>query len=274
MSEAVLVIEGESWSYTACDGDAGMRVNRSVSAGLASPCGHFVRLGSLKSFQGRTGMPGLRAALMALEGDGIFLVPNEKLCFGRKEDSFAHDGANDLSLSECPTRIGVKLRPRDLEDEEIVQTLWPSSGRALPARVRRVGKRVCLDLAEEQGKGERCFVFDDGWNWLVTASLPVEGDGLVEAIPHCSIGTWLCLAGSKSASWMPDRFAVGGSGGFFTVEDAKTGHKYRGRLKSDKEEIRGMERDLIGRRLASGGIGALIPAYKLANADRLARGQG
>ena len=267
MSDAILLFREGAWCYAAVDSDVGMAALRSVSIGLSSPCGHFIRLGSHVSFPA-TGLDGLKIALSAMDGDELRLMPNEKLCFGNKKGSFSYDRESDLCLSECPVQvgtIGVRLRPRDLDDEEIVMTLWPSSRRAMPAKARRIGKRVWLDLVEEQNKGDRCFVFDDGWNGLITASLPVS-EGQVEAVSHCSIGTWLCSAGSKSASWMSDRFGVDGEGGSFVVEDRKTGRKYRGRFHAETAGAQAMEKAIVERRLAAKGIGALIPTYRLAKA--------
>lgn len=265
MSDAILLLAGNSWCYAPVDGDIGTQSMRAISIGLASSHNGYIKDAFRKESAHIPGAHGLRAALQALGDDEISLIPNEKLCFGNKDGSIAYDGNADICLMECPTQVGIKLQPRVLDDEEIVMTLWPKSQKTVPAKVKLAGKRIWLDFPEEQNKDERCFVFDGGWNGLITASFPVA-DGRAEVVPYQNIGTWLCSIGSKSASWMSGRFGIEKTGDFFIIEDKKTGKRYGGKFHSTNEEAQDMEKIILSRRLESVGLGALIPVYTLVKA--------
>lgn len=264
MADAVLLLKGNDPRYASIDGDAGMRASRSIQAGLSESSNHFIKLGEHENFdRSEKPLSGLSLALASLGESEISLIPNEKLCFGKKDGAVAYSKPYDLCLSECPSMLGVKAALRELEDEEIVMTLWPSSKKACPARVHRAGKRVWLDLAEEQDKEGRCFVFDEGWNELVAVSQPII-EGQAPTVSHCGVGSWLCATGSKAASWSSGRFEIEPDGDAFIVKDSKTGRGYRGKFKTEGPESQRMEMVFLERRLASKGIGGLIPSYKLA----------
>ena len=266
MADAVLLLKGERQQYVAVDSDAGMRAARSVYAGLSRPSAHLIRLGEQEKLASHgSAFSGLGLALASLGELEISLVPDEKLCFGKRDESAAYSKLDDLSLVPSREAMGVKIKPRELDDGEIVMTLWPAAKRAFPALAHRAGKGIWLDLVEQQDKGSRCFVFDEGWNELITVSLPVM-EGQVPAVPHCGIGAWLCSAGSKAASWTPGRFEVDPEGESFFVKDTKTGRRYMGKFKTESPDARRIEKVFLERRLSSKGIGALLPSYKLGRA--------
>lgn len=214
--------------------------------------------------------PFMKIAESAFKDRGIIpLGEEEGLKFGEDKGATSYNKFADVSLSKGYWSSPVNLAGKQLEDGQIVMTIWPESERILPAKVSYADKRVWLELPESQKKGDRCFVLDDKDASLLTVSFASDGGEKVAAMNPNVLTSWLCATGSMSMRKMSGRFGVNHlAGGHFVIVDNEKGQSYRGTIASHPVDIDNfeLEKARLERLLASKGLGAVLPLYILKRA--------
>lgn len=273
MCNAVHIAGDNGWAYVPSDGALYQKICKLAKMGMASVDNGTVYLKSetgpviWNSVQSDKYVNHAMKAAKILGKDSIRLSPDEKLVFGR-ETGIAYNGSIDMSLVKASPDIGIKVATRPIEENEIVMTAWPSSGRFIPARAFMYGKRVCLELAETQDKGERCFVLDENCRSLLTVSVASSGSDRIDVMPQAAIDSWLCSIGSKAAMGLSDRFAVSVDGNEFSISDRKKNKTYMGKFVSIDAQQMEFEKMRLERLLVTKGLGAILPSYRLGRREQ------
>jgi hypothetical protein len=279
MAKAIRVSDGKKWAYVPASREHQARLESFAAAGLAEIINGVVELRAdagpmfwelIKVHNKPVDITQQKIALDCVGDKSININPDEELSFGEKEGALAYSKSADLSLSKQSwPQDGIKLAVSHLEEGQIVMTLWPESKRLIPARAISGGKRFSLELVESQSKGERCFILDDKCNSLLTVSFPSDGSDKVMAINPIVMDSWLVAAGSEAMLKLSGRFSVKDHAeGMFIIADSKSGKGYSGKYvfnPSDNHNFE-IEKTRMERLLASKGLGAILPTYKLKRA--------
>lgn len=275
MADAIRVSDGERWAYVPSTDENKSRLERFAKAGMAEISNGVVLLKSEggplfwnllnKALTHEDDNKG--KALEAMASNGIKILPDEQLHFGKKEDA-EYNEFTDVSLAKQDYPDGgIKLEVRPIEAGEILMTAWPKTRRLIPAQASVVGKRVWLELAESQEKGDRCFVLDERCGSLITISFKTDGNK-VSVVNPMAMDAWLCTAGSEAMMKHSGRFGVTNQASSFMITDSKNGKMYVGQFVSPADDADRVEfeRLRIERMLGSKGLGAILPTYVLRNA--------
>lgn len=279
MADAIRVTDGSRWAYIPAGSEHQERLERFASAGMAEVSNGFVLLkhevGPMfwdilnRDLPPRDSDAVLKTANKAFESKSIQILPDEKISFGEKDGAECYSKFADLSLQKDEGEDHVDVTGVELQDGQIVMTIWPESKRLMPAKAVMAGRRFWLELPEPQNRGERCFIVDENDSSLLTVSFKSDGSDKVAAMNPNVLTSWLCSAGSQSMAKSGGRFSVAHSAtGQFTIKDKKTGKSYSGSVSahpSDSESI-DFERSMLERLLTSKGLGAVLPIYVLRRA--------
>jgi hypothetical protein len=273
MSQAVRVSNGNEWCYVPAEGKYRSRLERFAKLGMSQVSDGTVRLrsdagpimwdlivvpnGEKDSIVAKT--------LKAMDDDCIRLANNEKLCFGKK-DGVSYNDFVDLSLVKDENDgNGLKVGIKAIEDGQVLLTAWPKARRLIPAKATVKNRRVWLELAEPQKKGQRCFVLDEDGESVLTASFETNGDDAIGVICPSAIDSWLMAVGSEAVMAGGRYEVLSGDGQGFIIRDMKAGREYSGKFFHDVADPAsiGFERMRMERLLASKGIGSILPSYQL-----------
>jgi hypothetical protein len=273
VAKAIRVSDGNKWMYVPTGSEHQTRLEHFAASGLADIVNGTVMLKSdagpifwdliSKDFNGIQEI----TPLLKLAGEkSLCLLPDEELSFGKIDDAIAYNPFADVSLIKQKwAKGGLRLDLRQINNGGIVTTLWPNSGKIIPARIKESGKRLLLETIEPQDEGERCFVLDDQGKSLLTISFPVKNKSVFALNPQ-AMDSWLCSAGSKSILKLSGRFSINSENdGSFIISDKKHGKTYAGRFHyepSDHENME-LEKSHLERLLANKGLGAILPSYVL-----------
>lgn len=152
---------------------------------------------------------------------------------------------------------GLRLAPYDPSDGDIVMSVFPS-GKILPSRFLREGKRSFVELPWHAPANERCFVLDETGARLATVSLAPTAADRIRLLPRAAIVSW---AAAVCPDALPEEFQS------YSVEEAPErcfvimhgGRRYKGHLsRGCPEEI-----EEIRETLKRHGISGVIPYYQL-----------
>lgn len=195
----------------------------------------------------------LLSARHSLFDGGLRLGPG-LLHFGNADGDYNEFA--DVTLCRG-NRAGLRLAPRDPSDGDIVMSVFPS-GKILPSRFVREGRRSFVELPWHSPAGERCFVLDETGARLATVSLASTATDRIRLLPRAAIVSWAAAVcpeslpeefQSHSVEEAPDRCFV------ITHGDRRyKGHLSRG-CPDELEEIR--------ETLRRHGISGVIPYYQL-----------
>jgi len=271
MTNVVRIASGDRWAYV--PEDRIQRIEQFATLGAASVSGGQVILNSEAGplawdlvVSVSTPRPDPKDALRFVGKDSVDLALGEELRLGLAEGAFAYSDFSDVSLVRKPSLdVGFRLASQQVENGDIVLTLWPGEKRVVPAEATVKSKGVLLELAEQQEKGGRCFVCDEPGAHFLTVSSKSDGSAFLEAAKPEMVEAWLYCVGSKAAKAASDRFGLEQDGDGFVIRDGKTGRCYCGKFRHGRaeKERNDFERFELGRMLASKGIGAVIPLYEL-----------
>ncbi len=279
MSTAIRVSDGKKWAYVPASTEHQARLESFAAAGLAEIKDGVVQLRAdagpmfweLIQVQNKnTDMSLQKFALDCLGENSINIKPDEELSFGEKESAIAYSRSIDLSISKQSwMQGGIKLAISELQEGQIVMTLWPESKKLIPGRAISSGKRFSLELVESQDKGKRCFILDEKCASLLSVSFPSDGTDVIKALNPVVMDSWLVVAGSEAMLKMSGRFSVKDHAeGMFIIADSKTGKGYSGKYvfrPTDNHNFE-IEKTRMERLLASKGLGAILPTYSLKRA--------
>lgn len=278
MAKAIRVSDGKNWAYVPASPEHQARLERFAAAGLVEIVNGVVEMKSeagpmfwemIHIQKPELNISRQTKALEYISAKAININPDEELSFGKKEDAIAYSESADLSISrqEWP-QDGISLSMGAIEEGQIVMTLWPESKRLIPALATTAGKRFSLELVESQDKGERCFILDEKCASLLTVSMPSTGGSTIKAVNPIVMDSWLVAAGSNAMMKMSGRFSVKDHAeNAFLIADSKTGKIYSGKYVFHPSDLNfEIEKTRLERLLASKGLGAILPSYRLKRA--------
>lgn len=266
MPDVVRVSSSDRWAYLPVGSEAHQRLLHFAESGLADSNPVEVRLHSdagdmfweLLEDEREESPPSIMPAL-ALIDDGISMLPDEKLVFGRV-DNGAYNEYADMSWLKNPSlKSGIPLSNRRIAEGDIVLTAWPSSGKLIPARIEKNRRDLVARLVDPQPSGERCFVTDDTGG-LATVSLKTPGGPSVKLMPPTAMNSWLFSLGTSAVRQKPRRFSVSDGNGQFLIRDSKRGRTFAGRYRTSNPES---ELEALEVMLGHSGLGGIIPYYEL-----------
>ena len=231
MTEAVRISTDRGWTYVPLS-DKGSLAIRLASANLAeaSPAGIrlFSEEGGLLNASGPIKQPTSESAarlLSHLDSNALALVGSEKLVLASIKDAKANNDFLGLSLVEGSQEIGIPTCEDELENGEIVLTLWPAEKTIQPGVVRKAGQRWSVEFPLLAPKGSRCFILDEAGERLKTASLPSNGSDSIAVWPSLSVRSWLMGIGAKAMDEAVRRFVLEAKGDKFLISDNRTGRR-------------------------------------------------
>lgn len=267
MADVVRVSADERWAYLPVGSKAHRHLSQFAADGLAGSNSVEVRLRSdagplfWSLVEGQDDCPLFPTGCMT--ENGIALLPGEELKFG-KDDKGEYNEFADLSWLNNPSlkQSGIALSGKNLQEDDIVLTAWPSSQSILPARAIRSGRDFSFETIEPVEEGQRCFVIDEGGAGLITVSMASDGSNSVRSIRPEAIRSWLYSAGTSAPRQGGGRFSIKANGKEFVIDDAQRGRRYVGAFNTASPDD---ELGFIEMLLERGGLGSVLPNYRLYN---------
>ena len=265
MSDAVRVSVEGKWAYLPIGSQAHSHLVRFTKEGLTESNKMEVRL---KSDAGplfwdliskEENVSSNFSVLDSITENGICLLPNEEIRFGKEGDSY--NGFADISWLNNPSlEHGIPLSGKNITEGDIVNTVWPKSKSILPAIAVKEKRGLSLEVVSAPEKGSRCFVLDERQGGLITISLSSNGTEKIRILPPDALTSWLFSLGTKCIRQKSGRFSINPDGGNFSLQDKKMGRSYGGKFNTKSYDD---EKAFMEFLLEDGGIGAILNHYKL-----------